>query len=125
MYEHITPETIKTDILDGIDLWDTGVGSFAYTLIAPVGYELWKYYTQLEAMVSMVFPDETSGLWIDKHANQYGIERKPGEKPGAASPFPARPGQSYRRGRSSLTRKGGGTRWMKPLPWPAAPGRGR
>lgn len=106
MYEDITPETIKADILDGIDLWDTGVGSFAYTLIAPVGYELWKYYTQLEAMVSMVFPDETSGLWIDKHANQYGIERKPGEKARCSITFSGTSGTVIPAGKVFLNEEG-------------------
>ena len=106
MYEDITPETIKADILDGIDLWDTGVGSFAYTLIAPVGYELWKYYTQLEAMVSMVFPDETSGLWIDKHANQYGIERKPGEKARCSITFSGTSGTVVPAGKVFLNEEG-------------------
>ena len=106
MYEHITPETIKTDILDGIDLWDTGLGRFAYTLIAPVGYELWKYYAQLEAMVSMVFPDETSGLWIDKHANQYGIERKPGEKARCSITFSGTSGTVIPAGKVFLNEEG-------------------
>ncbi len=106
MYENITAETIKKEILQNLNLWSTDVGSYAYTLIAPVSYQLWVYYTQLEAMVSMVFPDENSGIWIDKHANMYGITRKEGEKAEAQITFTGNSGIKIPAGKVFLTEDG-------------------
>ena len=106
MYENITAETIKKEILQNLNLWSTDVGSYAYTLIAPVSYQLWVYYTQLEAMVSMVFPDKNSGIWIDKHANMYGIIRKEGEKAEAKITFTGTDGVKIPAGKVFLTEDG-------------------
>ena len=79
MYEHITPETLRADMLENIDYWSKNEGTMVSTLLAAPAYAIWQWYTNLEAVQYMVFPDENSGVWIDKQANQYGITRKPGE----------------------------------------------
>ena len=106
MYENITAEGIKKEILEDLTLWSKDVGSYAYTLIAPVSYQLWVYYTQLEAMVTMVFPDENSGPWIDRHANMYGIERKEGEKAECEITFTGTSGTKVPAGKVFLTEDG-------------------
>ena len=79
MYEHITPETLRADMLENIDYWSKNEGTMVSTLLAAPAYAIWQWYTNLEAVQYMIFPDENSGIWIDKQANQYGITRKPGE----------------------------------------------
>lgn len=79
MYEHITPETLRADMLENIEYWSKNEGTMVSTLLAAPAYAIWQWYTNLEAVQYMVFPDENSGVWIDKQANQYGITRKPGE----------------------------------------------
>ena len=80
MYEHLTPEYIKADILNDFELADTREGSYTNTLVSPVAYEMWKFYMALNAVIPMVYIDEKSGIYIDKKAAHYGIERKPGTK---------------------------------------------
>ena len=84
MYEHLTPEFIKADILGSLALADTREGSYTNTLISTVAYEIWRVLQSLDAVEPMVFVDETSGHYIDKSANPFGIERKSGAKAKAA-----------------------------------------
>lgn len=84
MYEQITPESILSGILSGIDQFDTGEGSFARTLLAPMAYELWKYYTALEGVPDMIFVTAQSGAYIDRRAADFGLTRKPGARATAA-----------------------------------------
>lgn len=106
MYEDITPETIKSGILGKFDLWDTQTGSFAYDLIAPTAEAIWEYYMQLESIPSIVFPDENSGLWIDRHCADYGIERKPGGKAKGSISFTGEKGLTIPAGKIFLTEEG-------------------
>ena len=78
MYEHITPEYIKADILERFDLAATREGSYTNSLVSPIAHEIWKLYTGLEGVASMVFINEDSGPYIDLAAEQYGKYRKPG-----------------------------------------------
>ncbi len=106
MYEDITPETIKAGILSKFDLWDTQTGSFAYDLIAPTAEAIWEYYMQLESIPSIVFPDENSGFWIDRHCADYGIERKPGGKAKGTITFTGKSGTTIPAGKIFLTEEG-------------------
>lgn len=78
-YEDITPEGVKADIIanyhGGLDTRD---GSFFDFLISPVALEISKLYSTMDVIFSVLFPDETSGAWIDEAASAYGIVRKPG-----------------------------------------------
>lgn len=81
MFEHITPESIKAAILEQIGSGiDKREGSFVNDMIAPTAYELWKLYDTMNALVPMVYIDETSGEYIDKRCADFGIYRKPGQK---------------------------------------------
>ncbi len=41
---------------------------------------MFKLYQQFPGLLSMAFPDETAGEYIDKHAAQIGMVRTPGQK---------------------------------------------
>ena len=78
MYEDITPESLKAQMLADIGYWSKNEGTMISTLMAPPAYAVWQWYMNLEAVQYIIFPDENSGPWIDKSANQYGIYRKEG-----------------------------------------------
>ena len=106
MFEDLTPEQIKNDILGDVDLariMDTREGSFTNVLVSPVAYELWKAFQGLNAVIPMFYIDETSGIYIDKVAAAYGMIRKPGLKATAAVLFTGRNGTIIPKGRVFLT----------------------
>jgi len=82
VYEDITPESIKQDILSNmkIDVDKQREGSYTNELISPVATELWKFYTAFNALIPIAFVDETSGGYIDKRAAEVNIFRKAGTK---------------------------------------------
>ena len=81
MYENITVEEIKREMLDRIPSGiETREGSYTNILLSPAAYELWKFYQSLDALIPIAFVDETSGEYIDKRCAEYGITRKPGTK---------------------------------------------
>ncbi len=81
MYENLTVESIKSDILSRLSS-DIKVNEGSYTndMVSTVAYELWKAYQSLDAVVPIAFIDETSGEYIDKRCAEYGITRKAGTK---------------------------------------------
>lgn len=81
MFESLTAEGIKRDIIDalGTDI-DTREGSYTNDLISPVALELWKLYQTLDGLLPVVYVDETSGAYIDRRCAYYGITRKAGVK---------------------------------------------
>lgn len=80
MYEDITPESIKQNILRNITAVDTREGSYTNELVSPTATELWKAYTAMNALLPIAFVDETSGEYIDKRCAEVGITRKAGTK---------------------------------------------
>lgn len=82
MYENITPELIKADILGRLSVsdLDTREGSFVNDMVSAVSHEVWKTYQSLDAIVPIAYVDETSGEYIDKRCAEYGITRKAGTK---------------------------------------------
>jgi uncharacterized phage protein gp47/JayE len=103
MYEGLTPEYIKSDILDGLALADTREGSYTNLLVSPVAYEIWKLYKALDAVVPMVYVDETSGIYIDMRAAEYGVTRKAGTKATAAAAFEGMDGTAIAKGKVFMT----------------------
>jgi len=103
MYEGLTPEYIKAEMLGGFKLADTREGSYTNSLVSPVAYEMWKAYTALAAVMPMVYIDETSGPYIDMKAGQYGIARKPGARAKAAVAFTGDSGTVVPAGKVFLT----------------------
>lgn len=83
-YDDITPESLKSKMLQGLTVKgaeiDTREGSYANTLVSVAAYQLFKLYQQFPSLLSMAFPDEDSGEYIDKAAAQVGMVRTPGKK---------------------------------------------
>ncbi|MEA5085109.1 MAG: baseplate J/gp47 family protein [Lachnospiraceae bacterium] len=80
LYEDVTPESLKEQILGEITKWDTREGSFADILISPTAYVLWQTIQSLNSILPIAFVDETSGQYIDKRSGEFGIYRKEGTK---------------------------------------------
>lgn len=83
-YDELTPESIKASMLSDLEAKGVDVsireGSYANTLVSVAAYQLFKLYQQFPGLLHMVFPDETSGEYIDKNAAQVGMTRTPGEE---------------------------------------------
>ena len=80
MFEDITPESIKQEILSDITTADTREGSYTNKLVSPTATQIWKNYVAMNALLPIAYVDETSGEYIDKRAVEHGIIRKPGTK---------------------------------------------
>jgi len=107
VFENITPESIKANILAAIDTnLDTREGSFLNEMITPVAMELWKCYQSLKALIPIAFVDETSGPYIDKRCEEYGIKRKAGTKATAEINFTGSSGAVIPAGTAFLTAGG-------------------
>ena len=81
MYEEMTPEKIKGDILKEITTLDTREGSFSDDMAGPMAVQLYKVYQSLNAVQPIVWVNEGSGGYLDMAAEDLGIEpRKAGTK---------------------------------------------
>ncbi len=81
MYENLTVEDIKKDIINSISTdISTNEGTFLNNVISAVSYKIWQLYQSLDAIVPIAYVDETSGDYIDKRCNEFGITRKAGTK---------------------------------------------
>ena len=82
-YDDITPESLKSKMLQDLTVKgaeiETREGSYANTLVSVAAYQLFKLYQQFPSLLSMAFPDENSGEYIDKAAAQIGMSRTPGK----------------------------------------------
>lgn len=107
MYENLTVEQIKNDILNRIpsDL-DKSEGSFINDMVSAVAYEIWKVYQSMDALIPIAFVDETSGEYIDKRAAEYGIKRKPGTKAEVVLSFTGTDGTVIPKGKIFVTSEG-------------------
>lgn len=106
MFETITPESIKENILNELALVDVREGSYTNNLVSPTALAIWKLYDSLNALIPMVYVDETSGVYIDKKAANYGITRKTGTKATAALHFTGVDGKVVPKGTVFLTSDG-------------------
>lgn len=106
MYENVTPESIKASILSNISDLDIREGSYINNLISPTAYKIWEYYQALNAIIPIVFVDETSGEYIDKRCADYGIVRKPGTKARVIMTLTGTDGTIIPRGKVFLTESG-------------------
>lgn len=81
MFEAITPESIKAAILaEAGDSLETREGSFLDSMAGPAAVEIWKVYQAMNAVISIAFPDESAGGYLDLEGAKYGITRKPGTR---------------------------------------------
>lgn len=106
MFEDITPESIKNEILENIENMDTREGSFCNTLISPAAYKMWEMLQSMNACIPIAFVDETSGEYIDKRASEFGLERKEGTKAKAEMTFTGKSGTVISAGNVFLTEDG-------------------
>ncbi|MCI9649704.1 baseplate J/gp47 family protein [Oscillibacter sp.] len=83
-YDGVTPERIKEEMLADLKVKganiDTREGSYANILVSVAAYQMFKLYQQFPGLLSMAFPDENAGEYIDRHAAQIGMVRTPGQK---------------------------------------------
>ena len=78
-YDSITPESIKQEILADLSgSTETREGSYANTLLSPGAYQIWLAYQMFPQIQMMIFPDASSGEYIDKRAADFGLQRTPG-----------------------------------------------
>ncbi len=79
MYENQTDQTLKQRILERIpsDI-DKSEGSFTYDAIAPAAVELAQMYIELDGILDKAFAQTSSGEWLEKRAQEYGVYRKTG-----------------------------------------------
>ena len=106
MFENITVESIKNDILKEITDMDVREGSFANNLISPVSYKIWELMQSFNACIPIAFVDETSGKYIDMRAGEYGIKRKQGTKATAKVVFTGKNGTIVNAGSIFVTEDG-------------------
>ena len=107
MYESLTVESIKKDILSRMSTEiNTSEGSYTNDMISAVAYEIWKYYQALDAIVPIAYVDETSGEYIDKRCAEYGISRKSGTKATAVLTIAGTDGTVIPKGKVFLTADG-------------------
>lgn len=107
MYESITVESIKSDILGRLSTdINTSEGSFVNDMVSTVAYEIWKMYQSLDALIPIAFVDETSGQYIDKRCAEYGIARKAGTKATTTLSFTGTDGTIIPEGKVFLTSDG-------------------
>lgn len=79
MYENLTVESIKSDIISRLSTdIKTNEGSYTNDMVSAVAFEIWNVYQSLNAVIPIAFVDETSGEYIDKRCAEYGITRKTG-----------------------------------------------
>lgn len=106
MFDDITPESIKNEILENIESTDTREGSFCNTLVSPMAYKMWEMLQSMNACIPIAFVDETSGEYIDKRASEFGLERKSGTKAVAQITFTGENGTVIRAGSVFLAEDG-------------------
>lgn len=80
MYEGKIYENIREGILSKIEGIDKREGSFVSDMVSPVSMEIESCYQQFEKMLGIMFLEDSSGIYLEKRAGEYGIARKPGIK---------------------------------------------
>ncbi len=89
-YEALLEQTLNT----WRGRYDIQEGSFLYELVSAILYRLWEFYDSLDAVEDMAFVNENSGEYIDKRAEEFGLERKKGTKARVALTFTGTEGAS-------------------------------
>lgn len=81
MYENITVEDIKKDILTRYQGdAQTNEGGYTNDMISGIAYKIWTTLQSLDKVIPIAFVDENSGEYIDKRCEDFGIKRKLGQK---------------------------------------------
>lgn len=115
-YEDQTPESVKAEIWANYHgNLDTRVGSFLDLIVSPVAYEIYKLRMDREALMSIIFPDETSGTYIDMDGQRDNITRKPGTYAEADITFTGKSGTVIPAETAFLTAGGREYRLLEPV----------
>lgn len=80
MYENMTYEFLKAEMLEEITQTDKREGSYANDMLSPGAMEGEKLYAELRKLVSIFFKTDCTGEYVDKFASEYDIYRKEGTK---------------------------------------------
>ncbi len=82
MYETLTPEVIRQDILDRIEdeTLSKNEGSVLWHTVSAVAYRIWETYQAMNALIPIAYVDDTSGEYLEKRCGEVGIVRKAGTK---------------------------------------------
>lgn len=107
IFEDQTPELIRSRILERMNTeLQTREGSFAYDLVSPVSFELWRVLMTLDELIDAFYVTQYSGPYLDNHANLLGMVRRAGTKATAAITFTGRSGVTIPAGTSFFTASG-------------------
>lgn len=108
MYEDKTPEKIKAEIIGEITGdWDTREGGFANDLVGTIAIKLADVYTSLNELQYIIWPDKTSGPYLDMEAEDLGITpRKAGTKSTVILEIAGTPGYTVNAGKVFMTIEG-------------------
>ena len=112
MYEALTVEQIKTNILNRLTTnLQTREGSYTNDVISAAAAEIAACYHSMDALVPSFYLDETSGAYIDRQAAVVASPGRRGARPPASFGSQAATGPRPPPGRPFTRRRG----W--PLPW--------
>lgn len=110
MFEDRTTENLKKEVLEAIDP-ATGVssmaGSYADGTVGPLCQAVAAFYKTLPGVISMLFVDESSGIFLDLVGRDYfNLTRLPGTKAACGVTFTGTPGAMIPAGTVFLTAAG-------------------
>ena len=82
MYETLTLESIRQDILDRIDdvSLSKNEGSVLWHTVSAIAWRIWQTYQAMNALIPIAYVDETSGEYLEKRCAEVGITRKAGTR---------------------------------------------
>lgn len=108
MFEHITAESVKADILARLSTTklQQREGSFVNDIVSAVALEIAGAYHKMDALLPMFYLDETSGTYIDLQAAVVGITRRAGTKASCSITFTGEDGSTVPAGTPFYSRTG-------------------
>ncbi|MGI6030921.1 MAG: baseplate J/gp47 family protein [Eubacteriales bacterium] len=77
MFEEMTFDKLMEGMLSHVsDTLDKREGSVVYDMLSPMAAELAGHYSQLGAALELLFWETSSGIWLDRLGEQFGIPRR-------------------------------------------------
>lgn len=81
MFDALTHEQVLDAVMDLMSNDFSKIeGSYTNDIFRAWSFEACRLYKALNAMIPIIFPDETSGSYIDRWSNEFGITRRDGTK---------------------------------------------
>lgn len=107
LFENQTPESIRSRVLSRMETeLQTREGSYSYDMASPLCFELWRMMMTLGELISAFYVDETSGKYLDAHAQLLGMTRRQGTKATAEISFTGTDGTAIPAGTAFYTAAG-------------------